>query len=133
MAKRKIEVRMRSYGVYSHWDSASKLLPRFLQATTEIPARVDVEFGFVVNIKYAKNCELSFCIDHPGIRDDQGNRRAPFEGTVYVKTNDWNFYLGDTVWEPIDDKLGPWHLWLEIDGNVIAQKTFQLMWPHECR
>lgn len=129
MAKRKFDVRMRTYGMYSQWEANSKVLPRFLQATTEIPARVDVEFGFVVNIKHAKNCELSFCIDHPGILDAEGNRRAPFEGTVYVRTNDWNFYLGDTVWEPIDDKVGPWHLWLEINDNVIAEKTFQVIRP----
>ncbi|EMI40567.1 DUF3859 domain-containing protein [Rhodopirellula sp. SWK7] len=126
MAKRKIEVRLRTHGIYSQWESGTKQLPRLYEVTTEVPAVVDVEFGFVVNIKNAKNQELYFCIDHPGIRDDRGKRRAPFDGTVYVKTNDWDFYLGDTVWEPIDDKLGEWHMWLELDGKVIAEKTFQL-------
>lgn len=129
MAKRKIEVRMRTHGIYSKWESGSKEFPRFLHMTTEVPARVDVEFGFVVNIKHAKHRELYFCIDHPGILDGQGARRDPFDGTVYVKSNDWNFFLGDTIWEPIDDKLGPWRLWLALDEDVIAEKTFQLMLP----
>ncbi|WP_044303909.1 DUF3859 domain-containing protein [Rhodopirellula sallentina] len=126
MAKRKTEVRLRTHGIYSKWESGSKDLPRLQEVTTDVPAVVDVEFGFVVNIKNAKNQELYFCIDHPGIRDDLGKRRAPFDGTVYVKTNDWDFYLGDTVWEPIADKIGEWRMWLELDGKVIAEKTFSL-------
>ena len=127
LAKKKIETRMRTFGIHSKWDGESKELPRFIRSTTTIPARVDVEFGFIVNIKGAKNQELFFCIDHPGIKDEQGKTRAPFDGSVYVKTNDWNFYLGDTVWDPIEDKLGPWQMWLEIDGNIIAEKTFEVV------
>ena len=113
--------------MHSKWESSSKELPRLIEATTEIPARVDIEFGFVVNIKGAKNQELEFCIDHPGILDSAGKRRSPFDGSVFVKSNDWNFYLGDTIWEPIDDKLGDWRMWLELDGQIIAEKTFHLV------
>ena len=126
MAKKKIEVRMQTYGIHSKWESSSKHLPRLVEATTRIPTRVDIEFGFVVNIKGAKNQQLDFCIDHPGILDANGERRDPFDGTVYVKANDWNFYLGDTVWEPIADKLGDWRMRLQLDGKVIAEKTFHL-------
>ncbi|MGB7345993.1 MAG: DUF3859 domain-containing protein [Pirellulaceae bacterium] len=129
MAKRKPEVRMRSYGIYTKWDSKSKELPDLTEVTTDIPARVDIEFGFVVNIKNAKNTELFFCIDHPGIRDAQGGRREPFDGSVFVKTNDWHFFLGDTIWEPIADKLGDWHLSLELDGKIMAEKTFVIFNP----
>ena len=117
---------MRTYGVYSKWDSDSKQLPRLVEVTTQVPAQLDIEFGFVVNITGAKNQKLDFCIDHPGILDADGERRDPFEGTVYIKTNDWNFYLGDTIWHPIADKLGNWHMWLELDGKVIAEKVFHL-------
>jgi len=71
MVKRKPVVRICSYGIYAKGDSDSRQLPRFIQPTTRIRARVDIEFGFVVNIKRAKNRVLSYCIDHPGIRDDQ--------------------------------------------------------------
>ncbi|TWU47676.1 DUF3859 domain-containing protein [Rubripirellula reticaptiva] len=126
MAKRKPEIKMRSYGVYAHWDAESKELPRFMQTATRIQAKVGIEFGFIVNIKNCKNQVLDYCIDHPGILDDRGQRREPFDGTVYVKTNDWNFYLGDTIWDPIADKIGDWVLYLELDGNVVAEKTFEL-------
>ena len=126
MAKRKIEVQMRSYGIYTKWESGLKDLPRFQELTTRLPARVDIEFGFLVNIKGAKNQELDFCIDHPGILDDDGTKRPPFDGSVYVKSNDWNFYLGDTIWEPIDDKMGNWRMTLELAGKIIAEKTFDV-------
>lgn len=117
---------MRSYGVYQQWDAESKELPRVVEFTTDIEAKIDVEFGFIVNIKGAKNKKLDYCIDHPGILDANGKPRPPFDGTVYVKSNDWQFYLGDTIWKPIEDKLGEWNMWLELDGKVVAEKTFHL-------
>ena len=126
MAKRKPEIRIRSYGIYSNWDSQSKTLPKIQQFTTEIPAELGIEFGFVVNIKGAKNWELDYCIDHPGILDTQGLRRAPFDGSVFVKANDWDFYLGDTIWEPIEDKLGSWRMVMELNGVVIGEKVFDV-------
>lgn len=126
MAKRKVEVRMRSYGIYQQWDAESKDLPRFIERSTEVRAAIDVEFGFVVNIRGAKNKQLFYCIHHPGVLDANRVTRPPFEGTVYVKKNDWNFYLGDTIWEPVSDKLGDWRMTLELDGKTIAEKTFEL-------
>lgn len=126
MAKRKPEVRMRTYGIYTKWDSSSKELPRFTDCTTRIRADIDVEFGFIVNVKGGKNQELAYCIDHPGILDADGVVRPPFTGVVYIKTNDWDFYLGDTIWEPVSDKLGKWRMTLELNGNVVADKTFEL-------
>ncbi|NND96863.1 MAG: DUF3859 domain-containing protein [Pirellulaceae bacterium] len=126
MAKRKPEIKMRSYGVYTQWNSDTKELPDLKDVATQVRAEIDIEFGFIVNIKNAKNQELTYCIDHPGILGADGRRREPFDGTVFVKTNDWDFYLGDTIWEPIDDKLGPWRMWLELDGKIVAEKTFEL-------
>lgn len=131
MVKRKPVVRICSYGIYAKWDSDSRQLPRFIKPTMRIPARVDIEFGFVVNIKRAKNRVLNYCIDHPGIQDDQGRRRAPFDGEVYVKTNDWDFYLGDTIWLPIDDKLGRWKMWVAWEDEIIVEKSFSVFKPDE--
>ena len=127
MAKRKPEVRMRTYGIYTKWESASRTLPKISEVTTKVDAVVDVEFGFIVNVTGGKNQELHYCIDHPGILDEEGKRRPPFDGTVYIKTNDWDFYLGDTIWEPVHDKLGNWRMTLELDGKVVADKTFELL------
>lgn len=131
MAKRKPVIRIRSYGIYSGWDSSAKDLPRIVEFTTRVPAEIDIEFGLVVNIQKAKNQELTYCIDHPGIRDVDGNPREPFDGVVFVKTNDWDFYLGDTIWEPIADKIGNWQMTLELDGKLIADKTFEVFEPLE--
>ena len=122
---------MRSYGIYTKWNANSKKLPRIQQRTTVVPATVGIEFGFVVNIKRAKNRQLAYCIDHPGILGEDGVVRAPFDGVEYVQQNDWDFYLGDTIWEPLHDKLGDWHMSLELDGKVIAEKTFNVIPPGE--
>lgn len=129
MAKRKIDVQVRTYGIHTKWDSGTKELPRLLEATMSVPAQIDIEFGFVVKITGAKNQRLDFCIDHPGIRDESGKVRPPFDGSVYVKTNDWDFYLGDTIWAPIEDKLGDWKMWIEIDDKILAEKTFDVFDP----
>ena len=126
MPKRRPVVKMTSHGIYTQWDSESRDLPRVIEFTKRIPARIDIEFGFVVNIKGAKNRQLNYCIFHPNIPDADGVTRPPFDGTVYVKTNDWNFFLGDTVWEPVADKVGPWRLTLTMDGAIIAEKTFEV-------
>ena len=126
MAKRKREIKLHSYGVYTRWQSQSKELPQITEFTTRVPAVVDIEFGFIVHIKGAKNQELDYCIYHPDILDAEGNVRPPFDGSVYVKSNDWKFYLGDTIWDPIADKLGDWRMTVALDGQIIAEKTFEL-------
>ena len=126
MAKRKPEITLKSFGIHTKWNSDSKDLPRVSEFTTRVEAVIDVEFGFVVNIKGAKNQKLTYCIYHPDIPDADGIPRPPFDGTVYVKTNDWDFYLGDTIWEPVHDKLGDWRMTLELDGRIVAEKTFEL-------
>ena len=93
MAKRKPEIRIRSYGIYESWDSQEKSLPKIKEFTLEVPAVIDIEFGLIVNIKGAKNQQVDYCIYHPGIRDEQGVCRAPFDGSEYVKTNDLELLL----------------------------------------
>lgn len=133
MVKRKPEIRMRTYGIYTKWDSESKELPKIREITTHVPAELHIEFGFIVQVKGAKNKELHYCIDHPGILDSEGRRRGPFDGTVYVKSNQWDFYLGDTIWEPIQDKIGDWHMWLELNGARVAEKTFEVFDLNDAR
>ena len=122
---------MRTYGIYTKWDSESKDLPQIRKVTTQVPAEINIEFGFVVHVKGAKNQELDYCIDHPGILDAAGRKRDPFDGSVYVKSNEWDFYLGDTIWDPIDDKLGRWHMWIKLKGAIVAEKTFEVFAPNQ--
>ena len=126
MPKHKPEVTMASYGIYTKWHESTKELPKILEFTTRVPARIDIEFGFIVKIKRAKNQKITFEIDHPKIPDENGKPMAPFTGEVYVKNNDWDFFLGDTIWAPVENKLGEWKLSISMNGKRIAHKTFTL-------
>lgn len=126
MAKRKPEIKMHSYGIYTKWESDSKELPKIVEFTTRVRAEIDVEFGFILHIKGAKNQQITYCIYHPDIPDADGVPRPPFDGEVYVKSNDWKFFLGDTVWEPVEDKRGDWRMTIELEDKIVADKTFEL-------
>ena len=54
MAKRSVVVDMTSYGIYSTWDSKSKDIPKIQEFTHRVEAEIDVEFGYIINIKKAK-------------------------------------------------------------------------------
>lgn len=131
MSKLKADVSIIYSGVFSQWDNSSDELPRLLQATVHVPALIDTEFGFITRIKKAKNQILTYCIYHPDIPDDDGNIRPPFEGEVFIKQNDWRFYLGDCIWAPVNNKLGNWRMTLTLNGKIIADKTFKVYLPEE--
>ncbi len=127
MAKRSVVVEMTSYGIYSTWDSKSKDLPKIQEFTTTVDAEIDVEFGYILNIKKAKGEKIRYCIYHPDITTDKGEVLEPFDGEEYVGNNDWDFYLGDTIWAPVSNKIGKWRMTVELKGSIIADKTFDLV------
>lgn len=129
MSKLKADVSVIYSGLFSQWNSDSDELPRFLAATVHVPAIIDTEFGFITRIKKAKNQQLTYCIYHPDIPDDDGHIRPPFDGTVFIKENDWRFYLGDCIWAPASNKVGNWRMTLELNGKIIADKTFKVHLP----
>lgn len=131
MAKSIIQHSITSFGIYDKWDNADKSLPKIKQFTINIPARIDIEFGFIINIKKGKGLKASFCIYHPDIPDKSGNVMPPFTGNIYIRNNDWHFYLGDTIWAPIHNKLGDWRMTIECENKVIADKTFIIDEPDE--
>lgn len=126
MAKKKVEVRLMTWGIYTQWDNKSKELPELIKMTRDIPCELDIEFGYVVNIKKAKNKKLHYCIYHPNIPDEDGNPMPPFAGEEYVKQNDWNFFIGDTIWKPVENKIGNWRITLMIEDELIADETFNI-------
>ena len=126
MAKTKPIINLQSAGIYSNWDAQDKSLPKIQEFTDKVEAIVDVEFGFIINIKKAKGEKIRFCIYHPEIPGDDGKPLLPFDGEEYVKSNDWDFYLGDTIWLPIENKLGIWRMTIELKGKIIAEKSFTL-------
>lgn len=127
MAKKKFQVKMDSFGLYTPWDRASKQLPQIREFTTTVPACVDVEFGYILNIKSGKGKKLSFIIDHPPFPDESGKVSPPFKGELYVRSNDYNFFLGDTIWLPVEDKVGKWRIVCYCDGAIISDKTFDIV------
>ncbi|GGB45887.1 DUF3859 domain-containing protein [Shewanella inventionis] len=129
MSKLKADISIIYSGIFSQWDSQSDDLPRFLEATVHVPAVIDTEFGFIARIKKAKNQVLTYCIYHPDIPDDNGHVRPPFDGEVFIKENDWRFYLGDCIWAPVSNKLGNWRMTLELNGKIVADKTFKIYLP----
>lgn len=131
MAKSKSTYAIATYGIYGTWDKQDKSLPKLQQYTTDVPAIIDIEFGFILKAEKAKGKKLRYCIYHPGILDDFDQVRPPFDGEVYIKQNSWKFYLGDTIWAPINDKLGEWRMVIEVEGDIVAEKTFTLMDPKE--
>lgn len=127
MAKSKINITMYSFGQYSKWEKESKTIPRILDFTTDIKAKIGTEFGYVLHIKQGKGEKLTFKIDHPPFKDKLGNTVPPFTGEQFVRTNDFEFYLGDCIWKPLEDKLGKWELTTWHEGKIVVQKTFTLI------
>lgn len=125
--KRPPIVEIVSYGKYLNWDRDSKELPKLVDLTEEVKAEIDVEFGMIVEIFVGKGRYLDYVIDHPPFKEEHGNVAPPFEGTYQIKSNPFSFFLGDTIWEPIDDKKGPWTMTVFIDDEQVASKTILLI------
>lgn len=126
MKRRKPEIEMYSYGEYSKWDRENKNIPKILDITSEIKAKIGTEFGYVIRIKKGKGEKLTFKIDHPPFKDENGEIRPPFVGEEYISTNDYEFFLGDCIWEPIEDKLGKWEITTYHNGKIVAHKILTL-------
>ncbi len=126
MKHRKPEFKIDSYGEYSPWDKTTKELPKILDIGTDIYAQIGTEFGYILKIKKGKGEKLSFKIEHPAFEDENGIFMPPFMGEHYIKTNDYQFFLGDNIWEPIDNKLGQWILTIYHNSKIVATKTFTI-------
>jgi hypothetical protein len=120
------EVEIISYGQYTRWDRESKELPELVSLTDSVKAGLDVEFGMIVEIWQAKGRFIQFRIDHPPFTDKNGNIEPPFEGEYQVKTNPYRFFLGDTIWEPIEDKIGDWTMSICMGGKRLVSKRIRL-------
>ena len=127
MARKRPEVTMHSHGLYDGWDRNSKELPNLVSMTSEIETELGIEFGYILRIRNARNARITFRIEHPPFKDGEGNVAPPFEGELYVKTNDFRFFLGDTIWAPVEDKRGEWRLTTWLDGALVADHSLYLI------
>ncbi len=115
-----------NWGIYTQWEREARELPRIKKMTFDVPAELGIEFGYILRIRKGKGKKIAFRIEHPPFPDKNGDPAPHFTGEIYIRSNDWNFFLGDTVWEPVNNKVGPWRLVAEIEGKTIADKTFLL-------
>lgn len=127
MAKKKPQFSIESYGIYKAWDRQSDDIPKLIKITDKVTFHPDVEFGLVLNIKGGKGIKLEFRVIHPEFNDSQGKPAGDFIGEHYVNANTWQFFLGDTVWEPYDDKLGLWRFIISFEGEIITDKTLEII------
>lgn len=123
----KIDVKTVSWGLYAKWSNRCRELPKFLKFTTEIPARYEAEFGYILQIKNGKGKSLDYTVIHPPFCDDEGNVEPPFTGSIPIRGGEFEAYLGDTLWEPIEDKVGTWRVIAKIDGSVVEDKSFAIL------
>ncbi len=126
MAKKKIEISICSFGLYTNWNSKGKGIPKPIEFTTEIPISPDVEFGYVLRIKNGRGKKITYRTEHPPFKDETGKIMPPFSGEEHISENDYFVFLGDTVWEPIEDKAGRWRITAYLDGKTVADKIFNL-------
>ncbi len=116
-----------SYGEYTRWDDESKDIPKIQKISAVIEAGIGTEFGYVLHIKQGKSETIRFKIEHPPFKDENGEVVPPFQGEEFIRTNDYLFYLGDCVWEPLEDKLGDWEMTVYYKDKAVAKKVFKLV------
>ena len=131
MPRKKIDIKLKNWGIFTQWDRSSRELPKIIKHTHTIPSVIDIEFGYILHIKGAKGKEVEFVMKHPPFTDDEGNVRPDFTGSHFINSNDWQFFLGDTIWSPVEDKCGTWELITYLDGKEIARKSFEIVMPAE--
>lgn len=131
MSRTRLQHNLRSYGLYEAWNGDHKSVPRIQSFTTDIPCRVGIEFGYVIHFLHGRGEKLDFEIDHAPWLNDQGAVEPSFRGTFYIRDNEFDFFLGDTIWEPWQEKCGPWTLRTWHKGQLLAEKTFELVDPQD--
>ncbi len=120
------EVEIISYGEYTRWEQKGKDLPELIRLTEKVPAETGVEFGMVVEISHGKGRYLQYRIEHPPFKDDKGEVMSPFEGEYQVRANPYRFFLGDTIWPPVEDKKGIWTLSVYFNDTLVAEKSIRV-------
>lgn len=108
MVKLKFIIEIVIYGIYIKWDVDVKVLFKIKIFINYIFLELDIEFGFIVNIKWVKNQQVCYCIYYFDIFDEDGVFMLFFDGEEYICFNDWDFYLGDMLWELFSNKVGDW-------------------------
>ena len=123
-SNKKFDLILESYGIYTRWNKNSRDLPEIVKFTDQVPAQMDTEFGMILRIKKGKGVKLGYCIKHPPFRDNKGNVEPEFTGYQMITSNDYLFFIGDCIWEPVSDKAGEWIIELFFKDEMIMSRRF---------
>ena len=127
MPNRKPEITIANYGRYTTWNKKSREMPKLLQYTNTIEAIEGHEFGIIINVDNAKGEVLEFIIKHPPIKNDKGYLLPQFKGKLYVNTIHTQFFVGDGIWLPVNDKIGEWEILIYLKERIIVSKKFRII------
>ncbi|MCG8698270.1 MAG: DUF3859 domain-containing protein [Bacteroidales bacterium] len=127
MPKKKPKFIIDSYGRFSTWNKKSRELPKILEFTDTIEAIEGNEFGIRLKVIGAKGIKLTFCINHPPIRDEKGHILPDFTGELYVNSNNFECFVGDGIWLPVNEKKGNWTVTIRHEKEIIASKIFKVV------
>ena len=127
MAKIKAELKILNYGIYDKFDQQDKDLPTLIEFTDKIPARIGTEFGVTVEIRKARGDIMQWRIEHPPFCDSKGEPVAAFTGEFRVNGSEYKFFLGDSLFEPLADMLGHWHMTISCQGKELMSKKLKVV------
>lgn len=127
MAKKRPQIKVESFGRYTPWERGSRELPKILEFTNIIETHEGNEFGVILKIIGGKGISLDYCIKHPPFKDSQGNIEPDFVGKYFVNSNQYEFYIGDCIWLPVEDKVGIWEVIVFHEGKKIASQKFEVV------
>jgi hypothetical protein len=126
MSLKKVNCRIEHYGIYRGWDRKARHLPTLVRFARTIPAQLDIEFGYVLHICGGRGKKIDYCIEHPPFTSSNGTIAPPFCGSLFITSNSYDFFLGDSLWEPLHDKTGTWRLITRIDTAIVADESFEI-------
>ncbi len=112
---KRVTVEMLSYGRYEGAPQKGEI-PALKEVTDRIPARCGEEFGMVLRVLGGRGHCLDYEIRHPRILNDKGAALPIFRGNVPLLQNDYRVFIGDGLWDPVEDKVGKWTISSEVAG-----------------
>jgi hypothetical protein len=129
VSKKKPKIKLESFGRYSKWERGSKHLPKIIEFTQIIEATEGNEFGLVLSIEGGKGMKLEYIVKHPPFKNDTAMIEPDFTSDYYVNSNHNEFYIGDCIGLPVEDKVGIWNIIVYHKDQEIAAQTFEVIFP----
>ncbi len=128
-SRKKFEVTIESYGLYTQWKNNSRELPKIVEFTNVISAYPGNEFGMILRIRKGKGVKLSYYIRHPVEKSYSSTPENDFSGVHIIRSNDYKFFVGDCIDQPVKNKIGEWVIGVCSEGVLLAEKAFNIVIP----